>query len=146
MTRSPVRRRDVVWSGVVWIGLTLCFGLIQLWIMLLIAYVETKQSIRVEEIIKDCGIFFFCTSLVTSNAVDFFSRRVQTRDLRRDAFTYVLIPSAVILVSVAMYVECYVGNPDIGVVAWIQFLILIMSLVYTYVVRSKRVSKKAANP
>jgi len=115
--------------------LTLLFGMLQLWLMLLFVALDSGSTIKADALLRDCGFLFFSTSLLAAFGIDYFFTHKTTRNLGSVGAMYVLLPVFVVVVSTVIYAVCYIGTPRLRAVCLAQFAVIVSSLAYAYGVK-----------
>jgi hypothetical protein len=100
-----------------------------------LAMVDQKSSVDPDRLIRDCGLLFFSTSLVATFGVDFaFGRRTSNR-LLGDLGLFILFPLIIIVISIFVYTECSVGEPNLLAIIIIQLGVTFATCVYAFAVK-----------
>jgi hypothetical protein len=118
-----------------WCALTLLFGLLQLWLMLLFVSLDSGSTVKADDLLRDCGLLFFSTSLIAAFGIDYFFTHKTSRNLGAVGAVYVLLPVFVVVISTVIYAVCYIGAPRLRAVCLAQLAIIIASVTYAYGVK-----------
>lgn len=125
-----------------WCGCMLLFGLLQLWSVLGYSRLDNKAFFDGNKFLVDCGLVFFSTALVVGFAIDFFFQdRKRVKSLIYIGAIYVLYPILILVVAVAIYGVCFLGQPDINLLLSMQLVIVFMSVLYALVLKTMHFTK-----
>lgn len=118
-----------------WTLLTILFGLLQLWCVLLWSYLDQNGGASSLEIIKDCGLLFFCTAIMSAIALDYLTSTKKTRNISLIGVIYILPPVLCLILSILIYAVFYYGSPTISIATNFQFVIFAFCATYITVVK-----------
>ena len=118
-----------------WTLLTIFFGLLQLWSVLIWSHLDKSVAFSSIEVIKDCGILFFCTSIMTAFALDFMIKKKSTRNLSTIGVVYILPPMLCLIFSILIYSVYYFGTPEESITTNFQYVIFAFSALYMTVIK-----------
>lgn len=122
----------------VWCGIVLFFGLLQFWYVLGYSFLDKGTSFNGDKFLMDCGLVFFSTALVAGFAIDFFCKdRKRIKSLGVIGLLYAFYPGLILCLSVWVYSNCFLGQPDMERLLSTQMIILFMSMLYALVLKTK---------
>ena len=118
-----------------WSVISLVFGLLQMWGVLIWCLIDKQKTFSVWNIIKDCGILFFCTSIMSAIALDFFIKEKKIKNISVIGAIYIIPTFLCLILSILIYGVCYFGDPDPKITPIFQFVILAFCIAYTTIVK-----------
>jgi nucleoside phosphorylase len=97
-------------KSLLWFMLTLLAGLSSIWVAIVFSYLFSVP-VPWEKLVKEGGVLFFSTVLISSLAIDFYIFREAPRD-RFINFLFSRVPFFVNVVSLIIYLACYFESND----------------------------------
>jgi len=128
-----------IWKSFFWFVLTLFFGLLQIWLILLINNFILTTELFFEKFIIDGALLFFSIAIVSSLTIDYhvFSRGIfNWKDF--SVFMFFLFPIAIVAFCVILFIVCYLTPEQIDFesVFHAEIVIVTITFFYTIVVKS----------
>jgi hypothetical protein len=123
-------------KSISWLGLTLFFGLLQIWLIWLDSSL-TGKPFPWNKFIQDGSLLFFATAIVSSVTIDYLLLKKVSHWGSFDVFMFVIFPSAIILLCVALFYISYLQPSEINnkLLYPIEQSILIVTLIYGAIVK-----------
>lgn len=122
-------------SAIFWTVLTTFFGLLQLIIVILVAFFDENKNVDWGKIRNECSLLFFCTGLVAAIAVDRFWSKIKGNKLSSIGMAYVLFPCMILFFSIIIYCVVYLGSADPVALGWAQVAIFAMTFSYAVAIK-----------
>jgi hypothetical protein len=118
-----------------WTLVTIFFGLFQLWGVLIWSYFDKNKPFSSIDIVRDCGILFFCTSIMSALALDFFINNKAVKNISVIGVVYLIPPLLCLVFSILIYSICYYGTPEVSLITTFQYIVFGFCAIYMTVVK-----------
>jgi hypothetical protein len=123
-------------KSISWLGLTLFFGLLQVWLILLDSSL-TDKTFPFDKFIQEGFLLFFATAIVSSVTIDYLLLKKVSHWNSFDAIMFIVFPFIIILLCVALFYISYHQPSEIKLklLYSIERNILIATLIYGVIVK-----------
>lgn len=122
--------RDVI----IWFFFGVVFGLLQLWISILIQWLE-KPNVDMYVYLQSGVILFFCSGIVTSSASEILFEDDIDKKRRRNIVFHILLPMIFVVFITTVYCRIIAGHIDLVKNNWCQLGSFAYALAYSIITR-----------
>ena len=137
MRQRPKVLAESVFRALIWTSLNCLFGLVQVWVVLLIAYL-LSYDLGLADLVARGEVLFFSMALIMGIAIDYyFSTDILRLPRWILGILLVVLPALISVLSIATYVAIYleVAHIDRDKVMVFQVSILCAVLVYSVCIK-----------
>lgn len=126
-------------SSFLWLGLTVFFGLLQLWILL--GYERANQDfvLNADKLILDGVLLFFCSALVASITIDYHFDKNLELPKWASGVLFSFFPFVIIGLSIWLFSTSYTTPKiklDIEFIKGLNYIVVTMTALYTVTTKS----------
>lgn len=126
-------------SSFLWLGLTVFFGLLQLWILLGYERANQDFTLNADKLILDGVLLFFCSALVASITIDYHFDKSLELPKWASGILFSFFPFVIIGLSIWLFSTSYTTTPaklDIDFIKSLNYIVVTMSALYTVTTKS----------
>lgn len=127
-------------KGVLWILLSALFGLIQMWIVFFDSFLDTATTLKIEDIISQGFLIYFCSGITVSFMIDYFLSSEINYLRNFEKIFYLLYPILILLFVIIVGTKFQVsteGSINIDNAKTLQTIIILMTIIYSLVIKTK---------
>jgi len=125
--------------GLAWTAFSFIAGLIHVVLVILTHRVLKSAPFDFDALILDCALLFFAAALVAALTIDYFLSRNVLYSKLTIGFLFCFYPLAVLATSTWLFGICFgkaVADIDIAFVRQMQIILLFMTAIYTFFIKS----------
>ena len=124
-----------IFSGSLWVFLTMSFGLMQIWFLIGSSYIVKDYQFNHDLFLLDGGLVFFSSALVSSITIDYHLYSKNSYNKIIDAFMFYFFPMLIIITSVWLFSIIFqknISDVEIEVIKGLEYSIVTSSLIYSF--------------
>jgi vacuolar-type H+-ATPase subunit I/STV1 len=126
-------------NSFLWLILTLIFGLLQVWLVLVHSLIVKSKVFPFEQFVVNGALLFFATAIISSITVDYLlSKKTANYFKPFDVIMFIVFPLLILLCCVALFYMSYdepLKNLEFELLCFTELAILVMTFCYAIFVK-----------